>query len=108
MVLVAPDPNGPLANSSVCPVGVDATLCEAFSIQGSDGTWFPAVPSLVQRQTGAPGAALVLTAASGKGSGLSPIATASGWSLWPITLLYSAAGLPAFPWNETIQAGHFR
>jgi len=44
----------------------------------------------------------VLTAVGGTGAGLKPIATANGWSLWPITLLYSAAGLPAFPWNASI------
>lgn len=33
LVVVEPDPIGPLANSSVCPVGVGAVLCQGFMIQ---------------------------------------------------------------------------
>jgi hypothetical protein len=99
LTLVSPSPVGPLANSSVCPAGVDASLCSGFAILGSDGAWYPADAALAAGET-----ALVLTAAGGAGAGLAPTATASGWSLWPITLLYSAAGLPAFPWNASIAA----
>ena len=33
LVVVTPNPVGPLANSSVCPVGVSAVMCEGFMIQ---------------------------------------------------------------------------
>lgn len=97
LVVVTPNPVGPLANSSVCPVGVNAILCEGFMIQASDGTWYAAGAAT---STASP-SSVILTAPAAP-AGLTAIATASGWSLWPITLLYSAGGLPAFPWNATL------
>ena len=97
--LVAPSPAGPFANSSVCPAGVQADLCAGFALRGSDNVWYNATATL-----GASQRTLVLTASDpGVPAGLTATATASGWSLWPITLLYSSAGLPAFPWNVSIQ-----
>ena len=93
--LLQPSPVGPFANSSVCPTGVSPTLCSGFQLQGGSGVWYPAVGSLA-----AGGQALVLQAA-GAVNETAVAATASGWSLWPITLLYSN-GLPAFPWNATV------
>lgn len=122
LVVVEPNPVGPLANSSVCPVGVGAVLCQGFmiqvrglracvdcrvrspaplplasSLQGSDGVWYNASAVVAV----SPPSSIVLSAPEAP-KGLSAVATASGWSLWPITLLYSAGGLPAFPWNETV------
>jgi len=100
LVLIAPAPVGPFANSSVCPVGVAADLCAGFALRGSNGVWYNASAAL-----GAAQRTLVLTASdSGVPAGLTATATASGWSLWPLTTLYNNAGLPAFPWNETIGA----
>lgn len=101
--LIAPSPDGPFANSSVCPTGVAADLCAGFALRGSDGVWYAATAALGGSQR-----TLVLTAAASAGGGvpggLTATATASGWSLWPITLLYSSAGLPAWPWNASIAA----
>ena len=63
-------------------------------LQGSDGVWRPANGSLTADGTG-----LVLTAGQ---AGAPATATASGWSVWPILLLYSGEGQVAFPWNATI------
>jgi hypothetical protein len=92
LTIVAPTAVGPLANSSECPVGVSPTLCCSFTLQNDAGAWAPATASLAEG-----GTALLLTA---PGVGRA-VAAAAGWCLWPITLLYSAAGLPAFPFNET-------
>lgn len=100
LLLRAPSPVGPFANSSVCPNGVAADLCAGFALRGSNGVWYNASAAL-----GASQRTLILTAAdAGVPAGLTATATASGWSLWPITLLYSGAGLPAWPWNATIAA----
>lgn len=98
LVLIAPSAVGPYANSSVCPTGVSATLCQGFMIQGSNGLWYPANATVLPP---AASATLLLTA-QGAPAGLTASATASGWSLWPITLLYSTGGLPVFPWNSTL------
>jgi hypothetical protein len=96
--LISPSPDGPFANSSVCPTGVAADLCAGFALRGSDNVWYAAVAAL-----GAAPRTLVLTAsAADVPAGLTATATASGWSLWPITLLYSSGGLPAWPWNASV------
>lgn len=97
LVVIPPSPVGPFANSSVCPVGVAASLCQGFMVQGSNGVWYPANATV----QASPAGTVVLTAADAP-AGLTAVSTSCGWSLWPITLLYSAAGLPAFPWNETV------
>lgn len=97
MLVRAPSPTGPYANSSVCPAGVSSDLCTSFEILASDGKWYPATADLA-------GAGKVLLSATGAPLGLSARATACGWSLWPISLLYDGAGhLPAFPWNATLE-----
>ena len=87
--------------STSCPPGVDAALCHGFELQdGATGTWWPAEASL-----NADGSALVLTAAAGGGAppGAAANATSSGWSLWPISLLYGKEGnVAAFPWRRAI------
>jgi hypothetical protein len=93
--LVAPSPTGPLANSSVCPDGVAPALCAGFSVLGSDGVWRSASASVA-----AAGDALVLQA-EGAPAGVVAAGVASGWAMWPITLLYGSNGLPAFPFNAT-------
>lgn len=105
LVLVAPQPVGPLANSSVCPAGVNASLCAGFQLQDAAGAWYPATGTLTPDAT-----QLVLTAAPAPGGPAPPPgavlnATASGWSLWPITLLYSSRGVPAFPWRLGVGGG---
>lgn len=94
LVLVAPQPVGPLANSSVCPASVNASLCAGFELQDSTGAWYPADATLTPDATG-----VVLTAAAAPPAGATLNATASGWSLWPITLLYNSRGVPVFPWR---------
>jgi sialate O-acetylesterase len=96
MQLLTPSPVGPHANSSVCPVGVTADLCSSFALRGSDGVWYAATATLDQSSR------TLLLLAAGAGDKLTATATASGWSLWPISLLYSSAGLPAWPWNASI------
>jgi hypothetical protein len=100
--LLAPSPSGPFANSSVCPAGVAGALCAGFQLQGaSSGAWYAATAALA-----AGGQALVLEAAQARGEA-GAAAAASGWSLWPLTLLYSDAadgGLPAFPFNASLSA----
>lgn len=93
---VIPPSGGAFANSSTCPVGVSPDLCSGFQIAASDGHWYPANATVI-------GATLVLTAQGAPG-GLTPVSTSSAWSLWPITTLYSAAGLPAWPWNAPVRA----
>jgi hypothetical protein len=92
LALVAPTGVGPLANSSECPPTVPADLCCGFMLQSDAGAWAPADAALADG-----GDALVLTA---PGAGRA-VAAASGWCLWPITRLYSADGLPAFPFNAS-------
>lgn len=97
LVMVAPNPIGPLANSSVCPAaGVDPGLCAGFQLQDSTGVWWDAAASVTPD-----GARLVLFNASAP-SGTVLNATSNGYSLWPITLLYNAAGVPAFPWRAGV------
>ena len=96
LVLVAPNAVGPTANSSVCPEGVTAPLCGGFMLGGSDGEWRAATGAL------SPDAAhLVLSAPAPVG--VTATAVASGWTLWPITLLYGVNDLPIFPFNGTVQ-----
>ena len=103
LLLRSPSPVGPFANSSVCPSGVSADLCAGFALRGSDGRWYAASAALGDSQR-----TLVLTASeAGVPAGLTATGTASGWSLWPITLLYSGAGLPAWPWNASIPAEYY-
>jgi len=95
LVLIAPAPIGPYANSSVCPVGVGADLCAGFMLQGAQsGAWYNASAALT-----AGGDVLLTADAPGE---TRAIAAASGWSLWPITLLYDSNGLPAFPFNMSV------
>jgi hypothetical protein len=84
--------------STSCPPGVNASLCRGFELQdGSTGTWWPATAAL-----SADGSALVLTA-TGAPAGAAANATSSGWSLWPISLLYGARGnVAAYPWRRAI------
>jgi sialate O-acetylesterase len=97
--LLPPSPSGPFANSSACPVGVAGALCSGFQLQGATtGAWYAATAEVA-----AGGLALVLQAAQAQGEA-GAAAAASGWSLWPITLLYSQGDmLPAFPFNATVQ-----
>jgi hypothetical protein len=44
--LISPSPDGPFANSSVCPTGVAADLCAGFALRGSDNVWYAAVAAL--------------------------------------------------------------
>lgn len=97
LTLISPSATGPFANSSVCPQDVDANLCAGFMLQGASGTWYPA--------SGAPtadGGALVLEVGAAAEKEARVVATASGWSLWPITLLYGDGMMPAFPWNASV------
>jgi sialate O-acetylesterase len=100
LVLVTPQPVGPLANSSVCPAqGVNASLCAGFQLQDATGAWYAATATLSADAT-----RVVLTAAAAP-SGAALNASASGWSLWPITLLYNSRGVPAFPWRVGVSPG---
>ena len=78
--------------------------CSALSTR-PPGAWYPATGALT-----ADGASLVLEATAAPGD-VHATGAASGWSLWPITLLYARVGdasdagaimLPAFPWNISI------
>lgn len=95
LALITPQATGAYANSSVCPVGVGAALCAGFQIAGSDGVWRDATGALT-----ADGARLVLSAAAP--AGVTAVAVASGWSLWPISLLYGSNGVVAYPFNSTV------
>ena len=68
-------------------------------LQGDSGAWYPA-----QATVGGGGGELVLQVPSSVAKGETrAVATASGWSLWPITLLYSSEGMmPAYPWNASV------
>jgi len=66
-------------------------------LQGNSGKWYPA-----QATVTSDGSELVLEVGSAANGETRAMATASGWSLWPITLLYSMDGMmPAFPWNAS-------
>ena len=93
--LVVPSADGPYAYSSTCPPTVSQSECGGFFIRASNGVWYPANAAL------GPSRSVILMAFGDVPAGLAADGTASGWALWPITLLYSAAGLPAFPWNAT-------
>ena len=99
LVLIPPSPVGQFANSSVCPVGVSEDLCGGFMLQGDKSAgWFPATASITADNK------LLLESTAGAGD-TRAIASASGWSLWPISLLYSLDGmLPVFPWNNTLSS----
>lgn len=96
--LITPQATGQFANSSVCPTGVSASLCFGFMIAGTDGTWRPATGVLSGDSQ-----QLVLSAPAP--AGVTAVAVSSGWSLWPITLLYGTNGLPVFPFNATVTGG---
>ena len=97
LLVISPSATGPYANSSVCPVGVSADLCMGMMLQGNSGKWYPA-----QATVTSDGSELVLEVGSAANGETRAMATASGWSLWPITLLYSMDGMmPAFPWNAS-------
>ena len=100
LALLPPSPSGPFANSSTCPAGVAGALCSGFQLQGATtGAWYAATAEVA-----AGGLALVLQAAQAQGEA-GAAAAASGWSLWPITLLYSQGDmLPAFPFNTSLAA----
>jgi hypothetical protein len=68
-------------------------------LQGDSGAWYAA-----QATVSKDGSGLVLeVAGSAARNETRAVATASGWSLWPITLLYSNEGMiPAFPWNASV------
>jgi len=97
LTLIAPSATGPFANSSVCPQDVGASLCAGFMLQGDSGTWYPAAGALAPG-----GAALVLEVGSEAAKEARAVATASGWSMWPLTLLYGDGMMPAFPWNASV------
>jgi hypothetical protein len=99
LTLITPSANGPFANSSMCPQGVGAALCSGPMLQGDSGAWYAA-----QATVSKDGSGLVLeVAGSAARNETRAVATASGWSLWPITLLYSNEGMiPAFPWNASV------
>jgi hypothetical protein len=98
LALITPQPTGQFANSSVCPTGVGASLCLGFMIAGSDGAWRAASGVLSGDSQ-----SLILSAPAP--AGVTAVAVSSGWSLWPITLLYGSNGIPVFPFNATVTGG---
>lgn len=81
-----------------CPAGIPAAACMGIEVQLSDGAWRPAEAAVVHG-----GAALLLRVAGAGGQGLAPIATRSGWSVFPLATVEGiVSGLPAHPWNVVI------
>jgi hypothetical protein len=97
LTLIAPSTTGPYMNSSVCPQDVGEDLCSGFMLQGDSGAWYAATGAL-----SADGGALVLEVGAAAAKEARAVATSSGWSLWPITLLYGGGMMPAFPWNVSV------
>lgn len=98
LVLVPPTPGN---YSTFCPVdaGVPADVCGFFGVQTSDGAWRNATAAVAPG-----GGALTLTVDTAPATGLTAVATSSGWALWPVLPLRNRAGLPAFPWRHNVSA----
>jgi hypothetical protein len=97
LVLITPQPSGPLSNSSLCPSGVPAQNCAGFMLQSANGTWYAANGTLVGN-----GQQLLLVADPAVPASVGLNATSSGYAIWPITLLYNSEMVPAYPWRGPV------
>jgi sialate O-acetylesterase len=83
------------SNATLCPTarGINETFCAWFEVQASDGAWYNATAAV-----GPDGASVVLTVTTPTPN-LTAVATRNGWGDWPVTNVYSGAGLPLTPWG---------
>jgi len=83
-----------------CPteLGVPASICAWYGIQGSDWTLYNATAAVT-----ADGNGLELTATA-KAAGVKPLYATYGYGPWPIITVYGANGLPAIPFNQSVTA----
>lgn len=98
LVMLTPQSTGPYANSSTCPSAVTAGDCVGMELQDRNtGTWYPATNMTL---SGDKTQLIIETTAAPSNAVLN--ATANGRGMWPISLIYNAEGVVAFPWEEGI------